>query len=45
LQNFFLRIINFVPPLVVAFIIAWPYYIYVFINCKLLLADEVSPAS
>merc|ERR1711934_92343 len=38
--NFFLRIINFVPPLVVTLIIAWPYYIYVFINCKLLLADE-----
>jgi len=40
--NTVLRIVNFLPPLVVTLIIAWPYYIYVFINCKILLADEVS---
>jgi len=38
--NCALRIVNFVPPLVVCVIIAIPYYIYVFINCKILLADE-----
>jgi len=34
-----IRITNFVPPLVVTVIILIPYYIYVFINCKILLED------
>jgi palmitoyltransferase len=38
--NLLLRLVNFVPPIVVTCIIAWPYYIYVFINCKILLEDE-----
>jgi len=38
--NLLLRLVNFVPPLVVAGIIAWPYYIYVFYNCRILLEDE-----
>merc|ERR1712216_620783 len=38
--NTLLRIVNFVPPMVVMGIIALPYYIYVFINCRILLEDE-----
>merc|ERR1712072_285038 len=38
--NTLLRIVNFVPPMVVMGIIALPYYIYVFINCDILLQDE-----
>merc|ERR1712216_1030079 len=38
--NTLLRIVNFVPPMVVMGIIALPYYIYVFINCEILLEDE-----
>jgi len=38
--NLMLRIINFVPPAVVVGIIAWPYYVYVFVNCMILLEDE-----
>lgn len=38
--NLLLRVVNFVPPMVVTGIIAWPYYIYVFVNCKILLEDE-----
>jgi len=38
--NLVLRIINFLPPAVVMMIIAWPYYVYVFVNCNILLQDE-----
>merc|ERR1712072_811816 len=38
--NLVLRIINFLPPTVVMMIIAWPYYVYVFVNCNILLQDE-----
>jgi palmitoyltransferase len=39
--NCLLRIVNFVPPGVVVGIIAWPYYVYVFVNCEILMEDEV----
>jgi len=38
--NILLRLVNFVPPMVVVFIIVIPYWIYVFINCNMLLQDQ-----
>ena len=39
-----LRIVNFVPPVFVASLILIPHLIYVFINCRILLEDEVRNA-
>merc|ERR1711934_555371 len=39
--NIMMKLVNFVPPGVVVGIIAWPYYVYVFVNCEILMEDEV----
>ena len=41
--NFAFRLMNYIPPAIVTGIIGIPYYTYTFINCKILLEDEVQP--
>eukprot|EP00656_Telonema_subtile_P009358 TRINITY_DN1439_c0_g1_i1.p1 TRINITY_DN1439_c0_g1~~TRINITY_DN1439_c0_g1_i1.p1 ORF type:complete len:350 (-),score=75.17 TRINITY_DN1439_c0_g1_i1:178-1227(-) len=38
--NLAFRLMNYIPPAIVTCVIGWPYYTYVFINCKILLEDE-----
>merc|ERR1711934_586668 len=38
--NIMMKLVNFVPPMVVTGIILIPYIIYVFVNCKILLEDK-----
>ena len=42
--NFMFRALNYAPPGIVVIFIAWPYYTYTFINCKILLEDDVGSA-
>jgi len=39
-NDFLFRVLNFIPPMVVTGIIGWPYYVYVFVNCKIILEDH-----